>query len=401
MSGTDLVILGATGSVGRSALEVLDAQSAPQPLHALTAHRDVGALAALCRRYRPRVAVVADATAVEALRDALSGTGIAVTGGAEALAEVAADARVASVLSAIVGAAGLLPTLSAVRAGKRVLVANKEPLVMAGELFLAEALASGAEIVPVDSEHNAIYQCLPAGYVCGRTPEGVEKLVLTASGGPFRTWSAEAMRVATPEQAVAHPNWQMGAKISVDSASMMNKGLEVIEAHWLFAMPHEAIEVVVHPQSVVHSLVAYRDGSLLAQLGAPDMKIPLAHALGHPERMPSGARMLDLVTAGDLTFEPADETRFPCLHLARAAIAQGATAPTVLNAANEVAVEAFLGGRLAFGQISEVIASVLDRAAGGILPAATELDAVLRMDDWARDNARAAVSGSKGTTCQA
>ena len=277
----------------------------------------------------------------------------------------------------------------------------REPLVMAGELFLAEALASGAEIVPVDSEHNAIYQCLPAGYVCGRTPEGVEKLVLTASGGPFRTWSTEAMRAATPEQAVAHPNWQMGAKISVDSASMMNKGLEVIEAHWLFAMPHEAIEVVVHPQSVVHSLVAYRDGSLLAQLGAPDMKIPLAHALGHPERMPSGARMLDLVAAGDLTFEPADETRFPCLGLARAAITQGATAPTVLNAANEVAVEAFLGGRLAFGQISEVIASVLDRATGGILPAATELDAVLRMDDWARDNARAAVSGSEGTTCQA
>ena len=387
---TGLAILGATGSVGRSTLDVLARQPSAAPLHALTAHSNAAALAELCLTYRPSVAVIADTAHEKALRDALSGSGIEVRAGAEALAEVAAEAE--SVLSAIVGAAGLLPTLAAVQAGRRVIVANKEPLVMAGELFLAEAQASGAELIPVDSEHNAIFQCLPAGYRCGQRPEGVTKLILTASGGPFREWDIAAMRDATPAQAVAHPNWDMGAKISVDSATMMNKGLEVIEAHWLFAMPHEAIEVVVHPQSTVHSLVVYRDGSLLAQMGAPDMRIPLAHALGLPERIASGSDSLDLIGA-DLRFEAVDMTRFPCLRLAREAIATGLTAPAILNAANEVAVEAFLGGRLAFGQIAEVIAAVLETAAGRALPAATELQAVLAMDDWARQQAATTMKG--------
>ncbi|WP_043766387.1 1-deoxy-D-xylulose-5-phosphate reductoisomerase [Algiphilus aromaticivorans] len=385
-----LAILGATGSVGRSTLDVLARQPSAMPLHALTAHSNAAALADLCLAHRPRFAVIADPAGEPALRDALSGAGIAVRSGAAALVEVAAEAE--SVLSAIVGAAGLLPTLAAVQAGRRVIVANKEPLVMAGELFLAEAQASGAELIPVDSEHNAIFQCLPAGYRCGQRPDGVKKLILTASGGPFREWDLSAMRDATPAQAVAHPNWDMGAKISVDSATMMNKGLEVIEAHWLFAMPHEAIEVVVHPQSTVHSLVVYRDGSLLAQMGAPDMRIPLAHALGLPERIASGADSLDLIGA-DLRFEAVDMTRFPCLRLAREAIATGLTAPAILNAANEVAVEAFLGGRLAFGQIAEVIAAVLETAAGRALPAATELQAVLAMDDWARQQATTTMKG--------
>lgn len=385
-----LAILGATGSVGRSTLDVLARQPSTVPLYALTAHRNAAALAELCRAHRPRVAVIADPAGAAALREALRATGIEVRAGAEALAEVAAEAE--SVISAIVGAAGLLPTLAAVRAGRRVIVANKEPLVMAGELFLAEAQASGAELIPVDSEHNAIFQCLPAGYRCGQRPEGVTKLILTASGGPFREWDIAAMRAATPAQAVAHPNWDMGAKISVDSATMMNKGLEVIEAHWLFAMPHEAIEVVVHPQSTVHSLVVYRDGSLLAHMGAPDMRIPLAHALGAPERIASGAEGLDLIGL-ELRFEAADPVRFPCLRLAREAIASGLTAPAILNAANEVAVEAFLGGRLAFGQIAEVIDAVLETAAGRSLPEATELEAVLAMDTWARQQANTTMKG--------
>jgi 1-deoxy-D-xylulose-5-phosphate reductoisomerase len=387
---TGLAILGATGSVGRSTLDVLVRQPSAVPLYALTAHRNAAALAELCRAHRPRVAVIADPAGAAALREALRATGIEVRAGAEALAEVAAEAE--SVVSAIVGAAGLLPTLAAVRAGRRVIVANKEPLVMAGALFLAEAQASGAELIPVDSEHNAIFQCLPAGYRCGQRPEGVTKLILTASGGPFREWDIAAMREATPAQAVAHPNWSMGAKISVDSATMMNKGLEVIEAHWLFAMPHEAIEVVVHPQSTVHSLVVYRDGSLLAHMGAPDMRIPLAHALGVPERIASGAEGLDLIGL-ELRFEAADPVRFPCLRLAREAIATGLTAPAILNAANEVAVEAFLGGRLAFGQIAEVIAAVLEKAAGRSLPEATELETVLAMDTWARQQAATTMKG--------
>lgn len=392
-----VVILGATGSVGRSALEVMAAQSEPPALEALTAYRDVERLAQLARAHRPRVAVIADPVCGPALTAALSGTGIEIAAGMDALADVAGGTGSDTVLSAIVGAAGLLPTLAAVRAGKRVLIANKEPLVMAGGIVMAAARASGAEILPVDSEHNAIFQCLPTGYRCGQRPEGVERLILTASGGPFRSWSRAEMAAATPAQAVAHPNWEMGAKISVDSATMMNKGLEVIEAHWLFATAAEHIDIVVHPQSIVHSLVVYRDGSLLAQMGAPDMRIPIANALGHPERLPSGAATLDLIRAGSLQFEPADAERFPCLRLARAAIDGTDAAPTVLNAANEVAVEAFLSGRLAFDGIAAVIEATLEGAGRLAVRDSASLDAVIGLDGWARAFATERIAGAKYT----
>lgn len=392
-----VVILGATGSVGRSTLEVMAAQDVPPRLQALTAYRDVERLAQLARTHRPRVAVIADVQYGSALEAALHGSGIEAAAGADALADVARDSESDVVISAIVGAAGLLPTLAAVHAGKRVLIANKEPLVMAGGIIMAAARASGAVIVPVDSEHNAIFQCLPAGYRCGQQPEGVDRLILTASGGPFRTWTREQMAAATPQQAVAHPNWDMGAKISVDSATMMNKGLEVIEAHWLFAMPAESIDVVVHPQSIVHSLVAYRDGSFLAQMGAPDMRIPIAHALGHPQRLPSGAASLDLIAAGQLDFEAADPQRFPCLQLARAAIDGTDAAPTVLNAANEVAVEAFLADRLAFDGIASVIEATLEGAGKIAARDSADLEAVIGLDSWARSFAVDCIAGAEYT----
>jgi len=390
-----VVILGATGSVGRSTLEVMAAQDNPPPLDALTAHRDVERLAQLARTHRPRVAVIADANYGTALERALSGSGVEVAAGMDALVDIARGNASQVVISAIVGAAGLLPTLAAVEAGKRVLIANKEPLVMAGGIVMAAARASGAVIVPLDSEHNAIFQCLPAGYRCGHRPAGVERLILTASGGPFRTWSRAQMAAATPEQAVAHPNWDMGAKISVDSATMMNKGLEIIEAHWLFATPSECIDVVVHPQSIVHSLVAYRDGSFLAQMGTPDMRIPIAHALGHPERIPSGAARLDLIAAGNLSFETADVERFPCLELARAAIDGTDVAPTVLNAANEVAVEAFLAERLAFDGIAGVIEATLEGAGKISARDSADLEVVIGLDGWARSYAADRIAGAE------
>ncbi|WP_420426506.1 1-deoxy-D-xylulose-5-phosphate reductoisomerase [Algiphilus sp.] len=392
-----VVILGATGSIGRSALEVMAGLEAPPPFEALTAYRDVDRLVALAWKHRPRVAVIADPALGSALADALRGSGVEVAAGVDALADVAGDTGSDTVISAIVGAAGLLPTLAAVRAGKRVLIANKEPLVMAGGIVMAAARAAGAEILPVDSEHNAIFQCLPAGYCCGQPPEGVDRLILTASGGPFRTWSRAEMAQATPAQAVAHPNWDMGAKISVDSATMMNKGLEVIEAHWLFATPAEQIDIVVHPQSIVHSLVAYRDGSFLAQMGAPDMRIPIANALGHPDRLPSGAAPLDLVRAGTLHFEAADAERFPCLRLARAAIDGTDAAPTVLNAANEVAVEAFLAERLAFDAIAAVIEATLEGAGRLAVRDSADLDAVIGLDAWARSFASERIAGAEYT----
>jgi 1-deoxy-D-xylulose-5-phosphate reductoisomerase len=310
--------------------------------------------------------VLAEPRAARELRTALRAAGAAteVLEGEQGLVEIASHPRVDTVMAAIVGAAGLAPTLAAARAGKRVLLANKESLVMAGAFFMEAVRGGGAELLPIDSEHNAIFQCLPAGYRAGEPPPAVRRLLLTASGGPFRSVPLEMLERATPEQAVAHPNWVMGRKISVDSATMMNKGLELIEACWLFGVGARQVEVVIHPQSVVHSLVEYLDGSVLAQLGSPDMRVPIACGLAWPERIASGAAALDLVAAGTLGFEPPDLRRFPCLGLAMQAARDGGSLAIALNAANEIAVDAFLGGRVGFTGIARVIGRVLDQHAG-------------------------------------
>jgi len=384
-----LAILGATGSVGRSTLDVVRRHPARIEVRALTAQRDAAGLLELCREFRPALAFLGDERAARELQDALSRDGLdtRVRSGPAALAEIAADPAADLVMSSIVGAAGLMPTLAAVRAGKRVLIANKEPLVMAGRLLLAEAQRSGATLIPIDSEHNAIFQCLPGGYRCGQADPGVQRLVLTASGGPFRETPLAELAAVTPAQAVRHPNWVMGPKISVDSATMMNKGLELIEAHRLFGLPEERIDVVLHPESVIHSLVEYRDGSMLAQLGQPDMRVPIAHALAHPERWESGVPGLRLAELGRLQFQAVDLRRFPCLALARDALRGGGIFPNVLNAANEIAVEAFLGERLPFTRIAGLIGQTLEAAAGATLPGDESLDAVLEIDAWARRTA--------------
>ena len=378
-----LTVLGATGSIGRSTLDVVARHPERYRLHALTAHRRVDELAALCLRFQPRFAVTDRDEDGEQLRRLLRASGCAseVLTGPDALCQVSADPAVDAVMAAIVGAAGLLPTLAAVRAGKRVLLANKEALVMSGALFMQAVHAHGATLLPIDSEHNAIFQCLPADHARGLAATGVEKLLLTASGGPFRTWSAEQLQTVTPAQAIRHPNWFMGQKISVDSATLMNKGLEFIEACWLFDARPEQIEVVVHPQSVIHSLVRYVDGSVLAQLGNPDMRTPIAHALAWPERIPAGVDPLDLAATGVLAFERPDEQRFPCLRLAREAMQAGGTHPAVLNAANEVAVAAFLAGRLAFTGIPALIEQVLAQIP---VSPALELANILSADQAAR-----------------
>lgn len=386
-----LAVLGATGSVGRNTLDVAGRHPDRLRVHALTAHRDAAGLFALCQRHRPAVAVLGEEGAAAELRERARAAGLEleVRGGAQALSEVAGQAEV--VMSAIVGAAGLQPTLAAVRAGRRVLIANKEPLVMAGSLLLAEARRSGATLIPIDSEHNAIFQCLPGGFRCGRADPGVRRLVLTASGGPFRDTPLVELEHVTPAQAVRHPNWVMGPKISVDSATMMNKGLELIEAHRLFAVAEPDIEVVLHPESVIHSLVEYTDGSMLAHLGQPDMRVPIAHALAHPERWDSGVAGLKLAELGRLSFQPVDLRRFPALGLARDALRAGGILPNVLNAANEVAVEAFLAGRLAFTRIAELIGRTLEAAGAAHLPGGETLEAVLEVDAWARREAGARV----------
>ncbi len=387
-----LTVLGATGSIGISTLDVVARHPERFEVFALTAHTRVAELAGLCRVHRPRFAVVDDVAAAADLREQLRAAGLAteVMAGAEALAAVAAHADVDSVMAAIVGAAGLNPTLAAVRAGKRVLLANKEALVMAGPMFMAEVKRACATLLPIDSEHNAIFQSLPADYDGSLDARGVRRILLTASGGPFRDMPLERLASVTPEQACAHPNWVMGRKISVDSASMMNKGLEVIEAHWLFNAPAERIQVVIHPQSVIHSLVEYVDGSVLAQLGNPDMRTPIAHALAYPERIEAGVAALDLFQVGQLNFEPPDERRFPCLALAYQALRAEGSAPTLLNAANEVAVAAFLDGRLPFLKIADTIAAVLDRLPAAALP---DLDAVMQADAAARRLAGDLVTG--------
>lgn len=391
-----LMVLGATGTVGRNTLDVASRHPDRLRVHALSAARDVDGMLALCAAHRPRHAAMANEQAASALRERLQAAGLPtqVHAGMEAIARLAADADVDQVMSAIVGAAGLVPTLAAVRAGKRVLIANKEPLVMAGSLLLAEAQRHGATLIPIDSEHNAIFQCLPAGSRCGETPRGVRRLILTASGGPFREWSADALKTVTPAQAVRHPNWVMGPKISVDSATMMNKGLELIEAACLYRLASDALSVVIHPESVIHSVVEYVDGSMLAQMGASDMRVPIAHALAWPQRWDSGVDGLDLAALGRLRFEAVDPGRFPCLDLARQALLQGGHAPNVLNAANEVAVAAFLDGRIGFTAIAPLIDRVLARVGRENFGAADELASILAVDAWARRGATEAMQNA-------
>ena len=355
-----ITILGATGSIGESTLDVIARHPDKYSIFALTGNQQIEKLAAQCQRHRAQFAVVNDAPAAARLQTLLteSKCNTEVLYGGEALCQVASAVQVDTVMAAIVGAAGLLPTMAAVNAGKKILLANKESLVMAGALFIEAVNASGSVLLPIDSEHNAIFQCLPVNYLAAEA-SGISKLLLSASGGPFRGWSSEQMATVTPEQACAHPNWSMGRKISVDSASLMNKGLELIEACWLFAVSPRQIEVVVHPQSVVHSLVQYIDGSVLAQLGNPDMRTPIAHALAWPERIEAGVSDLNLFEIAQLDFEPANTTNFPCLRLASEAAAAGGDAPAILNAANEVAVQAFLDRRIGFTQIAQVVDNTL------------------------------------------
>ncbi len=399
-----VAVLGSTGSVGQNTLDVLARHPDRFQVTALGARTNVDRLAAQCARWQPRLAAMADADAAAALARQLRATSprTEVLAGEEGVAALAGLPDAPYVMAAIVGAAGLRSTLVAAGAGHRLMIANKEPLVMAGELLLRLARASGATILPIDSEHNAIFQCLPPGQRPGIAASGVRRILLTASGGPFLRWSAEQIANATPEQACAHPNWVMGRKISVDSATLMNKGLEVIEARMLFGLPLERIEILVHRQSLVHSMVEYVDGSILAQLGAPDMRTPIAHALAWPERLQSGVASLDLVAAGRLEFEAPDLARFPCLRLARLAAEEGGLAPAVLNAANEVAVAAFLQGRVNFPGIAAVIEAVLAKlprssgeAAALARPdadASAALAAILAADAQARALAEECVS---------
>ncbi|MDD5248306.1 MAG: 1-deoxy-D-xylulose-5-phosphate reductoisomerase [Rhodocyclaceae bacterium] len=386
-----LTVLGATGSIGVSTLDVVARHPERYEVFALSGFSRVDTLAAQCIRHRPRYAVVGGGDAATQLESRLRAAGVVteVLAGEDALEQVAAAPETDAVMAAIVGAAGLRPTLAAVRAGKRVLLANKEALVMAGAVFMAEVRKSGATLLPIDSEHNAVFQSLPAGFAGDFERRGVRRILLTASGGPFRATPLEQLASVTPSQACAHPNWSMGRKISVDSATMMNKGLEVIEAHWLFAAGAERIEVVIHPQSVIHSLVEYVDGSVIAQLGNPDMRTPIAHALAYPERIDAGVAALDLFQVAQLTFERPDLERFPCLRLAYRALAAGGNAPAVMNAANEVAVAAFLEGRLPFLRIAGVIAAALDAVPPG--PAA-DLPAVLAADALGRQAALVALA---------
>ncbi|MBI5164121.1 MAG: 1-deoxy-D-xylulose-5-phosphate reductoisomerase [Magnetospirillum sp.] len=382
-----VTILGSTGSIGRNTVELIEARPDLYRVEALVANTSAERLAEQAKRLRPQVAVVADDSAYEALCAHLAGTGIAVAAGAAAVVEAAA--RPAEwVMAAIVGAAGLAPTLAAVRRGAVVALANKECLVCAGSLMMAEVAKAGATLLPVDSEHSAIFQVFDFAQA-----DRVEKIVLTASGGPFRAATREAMAAVTPEQAVAHPNWSMGAKISVDSATMMNKGLELIEAHHLFAMPEERIDIVVHPQSVIHSLVAYVDGSVLAQLGSPDMRTPIAYALGWPRRIEAPSPRLDLAATATLTFEAPDPVRFPALRLARRALQSGGSAPTVLNAANEVAVQAFLSRGIGFLDIAGIVEQTLEATPQGSLES---LEDVLAQDKRARECAWSVIKRGRG-----
>ena len=378
-----VTILGATGSVGASTVDLIQRNPTRFRVEAVASGSNVAALAKVARDVGARIAVVADASCYGALRDALSGSGIEAAAGQAALIE-AAQLPADWVMAAIAGAVGLKPTMAAIERGATVALANKECLVCAGALFMRSAAASGATVLPVDSEHNALFQALGAG-----RREDVRRVILTASGGPFRTWSLEEIKQATPEQALRHPNWSMGPKITIDSATLMNKGLEVIEAHHLFALPPDEIDVLVHPQSVVHGLVEFRDGSVVAQMGPADMRVPIAHCLAWPERIDGPAPRLDLAAIRELTFEEPDLVRFPALALARAAMVKGGAAPTVLNAADEVAVAAFIGGRIPFLAIAALVEQTLEAAdSRGLLTDPASIDAALAVDHIARSLAK-------------
>jgi 1-deoxy-D-xylulose-5-phosphate reductoisomerase len=386
-----ITILGATGSVGASTLDVIERHPERFAVAALAAHRQWPALLEQIARFRPAYAALLDVNAARELAEGVRREGLPtqVLAGPEGLVEVATLPAADTVLAGIVGSAGLAPTLAAARAGKRILLANKETLVLAGSVFMSAVRQSGATLLPIDSEHNAIFQCLPRASDGHAATSGVRRILLTASGGPFRTTPASELADVTPEQACAHPRWRMGRKISVDSATMMNKGLETIEAHWLFGLSPDAIEVLIHPESIVHSLVEYDDGSVLAQLGNPDMRTPIAHALAWPERMSAGVAALDLAQVGALTFQEPDRERFPCLALARSALAAGGTAPATLNAANEIAVAAFLERGIGFLDIAAVCADAL-----AALPACAvaTLDDALEADRASRALARELVN---------
>jgi 1-deoxy-D-xylulose-5-phosphate reductoisomerase len=390
-----LAILGSTGSIGANTLAVVERHPDRFEVTALSADRQVDRLLAQCLKFRPKYAAMANAAAAEQLRAKTRAAGLKceVLAGESALARIAAAPEVDAVMAAIVGSPGLPSTLAAARAGKQLLLANKEALVMAGALLMDAVRASGTVLLPIDSEHNAIFQALPRGFDGDFGRAGVRRLWLTASGGPFLRTAPGQLSQVTPEQACAHPNWIMGRKISVDSATLMNKGLEVIEASFLFGAKPAQIEVVIHPQSIVHSLVEYVDGSMIAQLSNPDMRVPIAHALAFPERIDSGGRALDLGAIGNLSFERPDDVRFPCLGLAYGALRAAGTAPAILNAANEVAVEAFLAGRLRYTAIAQVIGDTLDRLA---CTAAEEMGAILDADARARRTAADCVARLMG-----
>ena len=395
MKRENISVLGSTGSIGENTLDVIGRNPDHFRVVALTANRHIEKLAEQCARFDARLAVTADPLLEQDLSDALkrSGARAVVLTGDAGLKEAAGMAETDTVMAAIVGAAGLNSTFEAARCGKKILLANKESLVIAGEVFIAEAKRNQARILPVDSEHNAIFQALPEGFEYGLDEVGVEKIILTASGGPFRNLPAAQFSDVTPEQACAHPNWRMGRKISVDSATLMNKGLEVIEARWLFNAHPDQIEVLVHPQSIVHSMVAYRDGSVLAQMGTPDMRTPIAHALAWPRRIEAGVERLNLAQMNDLSFEKPDLARFPCLGLAFQAMRNGASAPVTLNAANEVAVDAFLDGRIGFDGIARLVGYVMERTA---VTGVQNLDDVLEHDRQARQTANEWVANFNG-----
>jgi 1-deoxy-D-xylulose-5-phosphate reductoisomerase len=379
-----ITILGATGSIGASTIDLIKREPTRYRVEAISARRNAAALAQIAREVGARLAVVADPDAYNDLKAALAGSGIEAASGENALIE-AAQRPADWVMAAISGSVGLKPTLAAIERGATVALANKECLVCAGNLFMRRAASAGATVLPVDSEHNAVFQALGAG-----RREDVKRVILTASGGPFRTWTLEAIKVATPEQALRHPNWSMGPKVTVDSATLMNKGLELIEAHHLFALRPDEIDVLVHPQSVVHGLVEFRDGSVVAQLGSPDMRIPIAHCLAWPQRIDGAAARLDLARVHELTFEEADLVRFPALALARHAMETGGAAPTVLNAADEIAVAEFIAGRIAFPAITALVEATLNAAAArGLLGEPDGLDAALAIDHIARSLALA------------
>ena len=381
-----VTILGSTGSIGLSTLDVLSLHPEKFKVYALTANQSVETMLQQCLQFQPEIAVMLDAKAADKLAEALrkEGCNTVVKSGTQSLEDVSSSSRTDIVVAAIVGAAGLLPTLAAAKAGKRILLANKEALVMSGALFMKTVAENGATLLPVDSEHNAIWQCLPVANTQHHdfSGKGVRKIILTASGGPFRDYELDKLEEVTPEQAVAHPNWSMGQKISVDSATMMNKGLEVIEAHWLFGLQSQQIEVVLHRQSVIHSMVDYEDGSVLAQMGNPDMRTPITNTLSWPERIASGVAPLDLVKVGRLDFSEADFSRFPCLRLAYKALNDGGTATAILNAANEVAVQAFLDEQIRFTDIAKIIEDVLIELP---IHEASSLEQILADDAAARE----------------